>query len=82
LPTVLDWKYMLMGCGNGAILDDTKMNYTCFNAKLATVGTALQNDLYWTLNDGSCVGFDGTEADFTNSDESSGTYNVRAVLAF
>lgn len=83
LPTVYDWKYMLMGCGNGSIdIKDTEMNYTCFNAKLATVGTALQNVWYWTLIDGSCVGFDGTDADFTKSDESSGTYNVRAVLAF
>lgn len=83
LPTVLDWKYMLMGCGNGSIdIKDTEMNYTCFNAKLATVGTALQNVWYWTSNDGSCVVFDGTDADFTESDESSGTHNVRAVLAF
>ena len=83
LPTVLDWKYMLMGCGNGSIdIKDTEMNYTCFNAKLATVGTALQNVWYWTSNDGSCVVFDGTDADFTKSDESFGPYNVRAVLAF
>lgn len=82
LPTVLDWKNMLIGCGNGASSSDIKMNYTCFNAKLATVGTALQNVWYWTLNDCSCVGFDGTDADFTKSNESSGTHNVRAVLAF
>lgn len=82
LPTVSDWKNMLIGCGNGASSSGIKMNYTCFNAKLATVGTALQNVWYWTLNDCSCVGFDGTEADFTKSNESSGTHNVRAVLAF
>lgn len=82
LPNVLDWKNMLIGCGNGASSSDTEMNYTCFNAKLATVGTALQNVWYWTSIEGSCVGFDGTDADFTKSDESSGTYNVRAVLAF
>ncbi len=82
LPTVSDWKNMLIGCGNGASSSDIKMNYTCFNAKLATVGTALQNVWYWTLNDCSCVEFDGTDADFTKSNESSGTHNVRAVLAF
>ena len=38
IPTVIDWKNMFIGCGNGASTQDTQHNYTCFNAKLVSAG--------------------------------------------
>lgn len=86
LPTVLDWKNMLMGCGASG--SDSELNYTCFNAKLATVneGAVLQNNWYWTSDVFGCVSFNNiTNADLTQFDPSGeglGSYYVRAVLAF
>ncbi len=83
LPTVNDWKYMFIGCGNGADISKTTVNYTCFNAKLATVGTALMNADYWSSIDNNYLFFDGTEVDMGKyDDESVYPHHVRACLKF
>ncbi len=50
LPSVNEWKYMFIGCGNGANISETTVNYTCFNAKLASTGGNSFSDgsYYWS----------------------------------
>ncbi len=85
LPSLADWKNMFIGCGNGASSNATKVNYTCFNAKLTTVGTALKNNYYWSSSAGYHVlSFDGTEVDMSETDALGGLalHYVRACFEF
>lgn len=85
LPSLADWKNMFIGCGNGASIEDTEVNYTCFNAKLATVGTALKKNYYWSSSaDHHVLSFDGTEVDMSETDALDGlaTHYVRACFEF
>lgn len=87
LPTLTDWQYMLIGCGNGATYSNEPgtVDYTALNSKLGTVGTALHNDgrYYWSSdNNYYCPLFSPNgdcKLSFTNE---GGSCNVRAVLAF
>lgn len=81
LPSLDDWQNMFTGCGG--TINGTKVNYTCFNAKLATVGTALRNkDYYWSSDDDNYLFFDGTEVKMNNYDGEGLAHYVRACLAF
>ncbi len=88
LPTLKDWQYMLIGCGNGASysLSPGEVDCSALNSKLATVGTAINNDgsRYWTSNANlSILLFTKATVDLSQSapfDVS--RYFVRAVLPF
>ena len=84
LPSVKDWQYMIIGCNGTAYTDKaTTIDYTCMNAKLATMGTALENNVgYWSSNDGYSPLFKGTLVDLTETRETTLNANVRACLAF
>ena len=79
LPAIQDWKYMFIGRGNGAGPSATTMNYSCFNSKLATAGTALKSDYYWSSIEN--LYFNGKEATFDYTDITDGLsrHNSRAV---
>lgn len=85
LPYVNDWKYMFIGCGNGANIDDTTVNYTCFNAKLFTAirdvigGTTIGSGTYY-WNGSSCTHFE--EINVTPNWGDPGSAKLRACLAF
>ena len=87
LPTLKDWQYMLIGCGNGASysLSPGEEDCSALNSKLATVGTAINNDgsRYWTSSNLSTLLFTKATVDLSQSapfDVSQ--YFVRAVLPF
>lgn len=82
LPSRDDWEKMFVGCG--ASINGTKVNYTCFNAKLATVGTALRNkDYYWSSSvNYNCLYFDGTEADMNRFGDAETAHYARACFDF
>lgn len=86
LPSRDDWKKMFIGCGNGASIDEYKVNYTCFNSKLETVGgtTFLAGATYWSSSVSShYLSFDGKEVDMTNTPYTDASYNnVRACLSW
>jgi hypothetical protein len=77
---------MFIGCGNGASIDEYKVNYTCFNSKLETVGgtTFLAGATYWSSSASShYLSFDGKEVDMTNTSYTDASYNnVRACLSW
>lgn len=85
LPSRDDWKNMFIGCG-GASIGEYKVNYTCFNSKLATVGgkTFLAGATYWSSSASShYLSFDGKEVDMTNTPYTDASYNnVRACLSW
>lgn len=84
LPSREDWKKMFIGCGGASIDDEYKVNYTCFNSKLATVGgqTFLAGATYWSSSGFShYLSFDGKEVDMTNTNTDA-LYNVRACLSW
>jgi hypothetical protein len=88
LPTLTDWQYMLIGCGNGATYSNEPgtVDYTALNSKLGTVGTALHNDgRYWSSTNYFCPVFSPEgDCDMTSFDQTGGmlSFYVRAVLAF
>ena len=88
LPTLTDWQYMLIGCGNGATYSNEPgtVDYTALNSKLGTVGTALHNDgRYWSSTNYFCPVFSPEgNCDMTSFDQTGGMLSVyaRAVLAF
>ena len=88
LPTLTDWQYMLIGCGNGATYSNEPgtVDYTALNSKLGTVGTALHNDgRYWSSTNYFCPVFSPEgDCDMTSFDQTGGMLSVyvRAVLAF
>ena len=88
LPTLTDWQYMLIGCGNGATYSNEPgtVDYTALNSKLGTVGTALHNDgRYWSSTNYFCPVFTPEgNCDMTSFDQTGGMLSVyaRAVLAF
>ena len=82
LPTLADWKKMFIGCGNGASIEATEVNYTCFNAKLATVGTALKNDYYWSSIGTNYLFFNGTKVKMDNYDVEGLAHYARACFEF
>jgi hypothetical protein len=75
---------MIIGCNGTAYTDKaTTIDYTCMNAKLATMGTALENNVgYWSSNDGYSPLFKGTLVDLTETRETTLNANVRVCLAF
>lgn len=89
IPYAIDWKYMFIGCGNGATTSDATVNYTCFNAKIATAGgTSISSgSYYWDHWSGDqedpsvCAYFGDTEAE-PNAGNLSVSCKARAVLAF
>ena len=83
LPSLKDWQYMVIGC-SGATYNAgaTSIDYTGLNAKLATMGTALKNEGYWSNNPDNSPTFNGTMVDLTDTREATLTANVRACLAF
>jgi hypothetical protein len=89
IPYAIDWKYMFIGCGNGATTSDATVNYTCFNAKIATAGgTSISSgSYYWDYWSGDqedpsvCAYFGDTEAE-PNAGNLSVSCKARAVLAF
>ena len=85
LPTLQDWQYMFIGCGNGEAYSQSpgEVNYTAFNAKLATVGTALKRDYYWSSIEDRCPYFNGRTADLSRTAQTSyDGCNVRLCLAW
>ena len=81
LPTRADWKNMFTACGSNST-DEKSFNYTCFNSKLATVGTALQSTYYWSSIDDNNLLFDGTVVDMTRYDGEGFAHYVRVCLEF
>lgn len=87
LPSIDDWKKMFKGCGNGASLNETRVNYTCFNAKLVSAGgtAILAGTQYWSSSENfTYLSFDGTQVNMSNTDVNEGvsSNHVRACLAF
>lgn len=72
LPTVVEWKQMLIGCGATGNIDDDALSYSEMAAKLTTAeGTTLNtSSYYWTA----------TESDDDNTDAHILTFN--SDLAF
>ncbi len=90
LPSIKDWQYMFIGCGaSGSYSDNpSQMSYSGLASKLTTAqGDALQSGRYWSSTEIRSdryawrVGFDGSNAGFSEGDEVDG-YQVRACLAF
>jgi len=81
LPNRADWKNMFTACGS-ASTNESSFNYTCFNSKLATVGTALQSNYYWSSIDDNYLFFNGTEVDMSRYDGEGFAFNVRVCLEF
>ena len=85
LPTIQDWQYILIGCGNGATSSDLgTVGIGSLNAKLASVGTALTPGCYWSSIAYYCPYISSTTVDLSRTDANSGLtlYHVRACLAF
>ena len=86
LPTLVDWQYMLIGCGNGATYSSTPgtVGIGTLNAKLASVGTALTSGCYWSSINPYCPYISSTTVDLSRTDGNSGMTlcHVRACLAF
>ena len=86
LPTLVDWQYMLIGCGNGEAYSPTPgtVGIGTLNARLASVGTALTSGCYWSSIGYYCPYVSSTEVDLSRTDANSGltSYHVRACLAF
>jgi len=87
LPTMQDWKYMLIGCGNGENPStSSSVDCSALNSKLATVGTALNNDgsCYWSSSNYNCPQFLKAEVDLSMADGNNGysLHYVRACLSF
>lgn len=87
LPSLKDWQYMLIGCGNGASYSSSPGEEDCsaLCSKLATMGTAINNDgsRYLTSSNLSTLLFTKATVDLSQSapfDVSQ--YFVRAVLPF
>jgi len=86
LPTLVDWQYLLIGCGNGATYSSTPgtVGIGSLNAKLASVGTALTSGCYWSSIAYYCPYISSTTVDLSRTDIYYGvtSYHVRACLAF
>lgn len=84
LPTIQDWQYILIGCGNGASYSSTPgtVGIGTLNAKLASVGNILQNTYYWSSIDTYSPYFSGTNVNLAFTGDAQLLYNVRACLAF
>lgn len=87
LPTLKDWQYMLIGCGNGASDSSSPGEEDCsaLCSKLATMGTAINNDgsRYWTSSNLSTLLFTKATVDLSQSAPFDiSKYFVRAVLPF
>ena len=89
LPTVQDWQYMLIGCGNGATYSATPetVDATALTSKLATLGASLQaTGNYWSSSENFFAPyFVGTTVNLSDTDSNLGDsapYYVRACLAF
>lgn len=86
LPTIQDWQYILIGCGNGATYSSTPgtVGIGSLNAKLASVGTALTSGCYWSSIAYYCPYISSTTVDLSRTDIYDGatSYHVRACLAF
>ncbi len=86
LPTLVDWQYLLIGCGNGATYSSTPgtVGIGSLNAKLASVGTALTSGCYWSSIAYYCPYISSTTVDLSRTDIYGGvtSYHVRACLAF
>ena len=89
LPTLMDWQYLFIGCGNGESYSNTPgtVDSSALNSKLASVGTALliNGSRYWSSTNYYCPLFN-TDATCSLSefDQNNGwtQHHVRAVLAF
>ena len=83
LPTIQDWQYILIGCGNGATSSDLgTVGIGTLNAKLASVGNILQNTYYWSSIDTYSPYFSGTNVNLAFTGDAQLLHNVRACLAF
>ena len=94
LPTVMEWKQMLIGCGATGTVDDYVISYSQMDAKLTTAkGVTLTtgNDCnYWTatVETGDYVQFatapefENDQANFNHGYSLYADLNVRACLAF
>ncbi len=94
LPTVMEWKQMLIGCGATGTVDDYVISYSQMDAKLTTAeGVTLTtgNDCnYWsaTVETGeygqfaTAPEFENGQASFNTASSLGADYNVRACLAF
>ena len=88
LPTLQDWQYMLIGCGNGATYSATPetVDATALTSKLATLGAALTSTAtYWSSVVYIAPNFEGTTVNLSFSDalnDGLSPYYVRACLAF
>ena len=84
LPTLVDWQYILIGCGNGASYSSTPgtVGIGTLNAKLASVGNILQNTYYWSSIDTYSPYFSGTNVNLAFTGDAQLLHNVRACLAF
>lgn len=82
IPTVLDWKNMFIGCGNGASTEDAIHNYTCFNAKLASAGgdPICSGTTYWSSGGINTLFQESTAT--PNNGEGVLSCNVRACLSW
>lgn len=84
LPTLVDWQYILIGCGNGATYSSTPgtVGIGTLNAKLASVGNILQNTYYWSSIDTYSPYFSGNNVNLAFTGDAQLSHNVRACLAF
>lgn len=94
LPTVMEWKQMLIGCGATEEIDEYVISYSQMDAKLTTAegGTLTTgNDCnYWsaTVETGeygqfaTAPEFENGQASFNTASSLGADYNVRACLAF
>ena len=82
IPTVLDWKNMFIGCGNGASAENAIHNYTCFNAKLASAGgdPIRSGTTYWSYGEINTLFQESTAT--PNNGTGVSLCNVRACLSW
>lgn len=93
LPTVVEWKQMLIGCGATGDVDDDEISYSEMAAMLyAATGTTLNSgsyDYYWTAtestyssDDAHVLAYDNGQARFSGAYYKGNSAYVRACLTF
>lgn len=91
LPTVVEWKQMLIGCGATGDVDDDELSYGEMDAKLATAEGSLltKTSYYWTATESTSssdeahiLAYDNGQASFSGTYYKGNSAYVRACLTF